>query len=145
MSNPLVKMREMQAAMRELEKAMQELQTDPTLKHELEFENELQALLAKFDKTIHEAVQVVDPSFRITSDAATKRVYQKRPTHDDQGNPIKKQKKRADENTVYYMWTNPHSGQRVKAGNILNKEIQTWVQKYGKDEVLGWRELVPAA
>lgn len=132
MTNPLVQMREMQRMMRELETSMQQLQTDPSLKRELEFEQELQALLAKFDKTIHEAVQVVDPSFRIV-EAGAKRTYNKSPKADaTPGN-------RAGKPNLYYLFTNPHTGDVVRSANILKKEVQVWIGQYGKDEVLKWR------
>lgn len=133
MSNPLVKMREMQKIMRELEASMQQLQTDPALKHELEFEQELQALLAKFDKTIHEAVQVVDPCFRIV-EAGAKRTYKTKTPKDD-GAPGN----RAGKPNLYYLFKNPHTGEEVRTANILKKEVQEWISQYGKDEVLKWR------
>lgn len=141
MTNPLVQMRELQKHMKEMELAMQALQADPSLKRELDFEAELQAVLAKYEKTIHEAVQVVDPSFRVVEGAAPKRPYGKRPTHDADGNLLPKKSKHAGPHTIYYDFKNPHTGETIKAANILKKGVRDWVAKYGKDEVLKWRSL----
>lgn len=145
MTNPLVKMREMQTAMRELEAAMQALQSDPSLRVELEFESDLQALLAKYDKTIHDAAKVVDPTFEVVVRKAG-RAYGPRP-RDEHGNilPPKKRKKHPDSNSVFFLFANPHTGEVVRAGNILNKVVKVWVEKYGKDEVLKWRSDEPRA
>ncbi|WP_223518439.1 hypothetical protein [Pseudomonas sp. BF-R-21] len=144
MSNPLVKMREMQAAMRELETAMEALQTDPALRVELEFEADLQALLAKYGKTIHEAAKVVDPAFEVVV-RKPGRTYNKRPTHDEHGNPLPNKGKKAGPHTKFFLFTNPHTNEVIKAANTLKKELQPWMQKYGKDEVLSWRTLAPTA
>lgn len=144
MSNPLIKMREMQAAMRELETAMQALQTDPTLRVELEFEADLQALLTKYDKTIHEAAKVVDPSFEVVVSTGPKRVYKKRV--DEHGNPVlNKPKTKPGSHTTYFLFTNPHTGETVKAANILKAKVQEWIGQYGRDEVISWRTLAPTA
>lgn len=132
MTNPLVQMREMQKMMRELEASMQQLQGDPALKRELEFEQELQALLAKFDKTIHEAAQVVDPSFRVV-EAGQKRTYSKAPKGESA------HASKTGKPNLYYLFTNPHTGDVVRTANILKKEVQEWINQYGKDEVLKWR------
>lgn len=145
MSNALIKMREMQAAMRELETAMEALQTDPSLRVELEFEADLQALLAKYDKTIHEAAKVVDPSFEVVvRTAGPKRVYKKRT--DEHGNVLpNKPKTKPGAHTTYFLFTNPHTNEVVKAANILKQRVQEWIGQYGKDEVLSWRTLAPTA
>jgi hypothetical protein len=134
-SNPLVKMREMQNAMRELETAMQALQADPSLRLELEFESDLQALLAKYDKTIHEAVQVVDPSFRVVEYGA-KRTYKPKAEGHTPGATGKGTRNSAP---IFYLFKNPHTGEEVRSANILKKEVQVWINQYGKDEVLKWR------
>lgn len=137
-SNPLVKMREMQSAMQELEAAMRALQADPSLRRELEFETELQALLAKYDKTIQEAAQVVDPTFEVVV-RKVGRTYKKRPTHDEHGNPLPKKSKHAGPFTKYFLFTNPHTQEVIRSANTLKKELQPWIAKYGKDEVVSWK------
>lgn len=137
MTNPLVKMREMQALMASLQADIETLQHDPSLRAELEFESELQELLNKFGKTIYEAVQVVDPTLRITTAAPQKRVYKRR--EDEHGHPVQSKQKRAGEHTKYFLFTNPHTQEVVRAANILKKEVQVWIQKYGKEAVLSWR------
>lgn len=139
MTNPLVKMREMQAAMRELEAGMKALQDDPSLRLELEFEKDLQAVLAKYSKTIHEAVQVVDPSFQVV--AKQKRPYTPRPKGEN-GEPVKRERNSAP---IFYIFTNPHTGETVRSANTLKKELQPWISKYGKDEVISWKAPESAA
>lgn len=137
MTNPLVKMREMQAAMRELEAGMKALNDDPALRLELDFEKDLQAVLAKYSKTIHEAVQVVDPSFQVV--AKQKRPYTPRAPKDEHT------KRERNSAPIFYIFTNPHTGETVRSANTLKKELQPWISKYGKDEVISWKAPESAA
>src|SRR5215217_4198942 len=134
MSNPLTKMRELQALMASLQDEIQSLQNNPQLKLELQFETELRELLKKHDKSIQEAVQVVDPSFRIVSGPVRKSHHKKA---DDQATSRGK----SSANTQWYNFRNPHTGEVVRAANILKAKVQEWIHEHGKEEVLSWREL----
>lgn len=142
MSNPLVKMRELQAMMKAFEEEIQTLQANPQLKAELLFESELGDLLARHGKTIHEAVQTVDPSFYITT-TPPRKTYKPRGGADGDGGP-RKSKTKPGAHTVWYDFTNPHTGESVRSANILKAKVQEWIQQYGKDVVLTWRKLAPA-
>lgn len=137
MSNPLVKMRELQSMMKAFEQEIQALQENPQLKAELLFESELSELLARHGKTIHEAVQTVDPSFHITT-TPPRKAYKPR----DQKSGESRSRNSPD--TTWYLFTNPHTGQSVRTVNTLKKEVKEWVQKYGKDVVMTWRTVAPA-
>lgn len=144
MSNPLVKMRELQAQMQAFEQEIQELQANPQLKAELLFESEFKELLNRHGKSIHEAVLVVDPSYRLTMSSKTRKPYTKQPPKTDaQGQAGEKRERNSQ--PIYYLFTNPHTGQAVRSANILKKEVQEWIGQYGKDTVLTWRELAPTA
>jgi len=133
-------MRELQAQMKAFEQEIQELQANPQLKAELAFESELRELLKTHGKTIHEAVQTVDPSFQIVV-RGKKAVTRPR---DEHGNLIPGKSKKAGPNTVWYAFKNPHTGEVVRAANILKKEVKEWIGQYGKDTVISWRTPAPA-
>lgn len=138
MTNPLVKMRELQALMKSFEQEIQTLQDNPQLKAELLFESELGDLLARHGKTIHEAVQVVDPSFHITTTPPRKTYKPRAKDADHQG------RSRNSPNTTWYLFTNPHTNEVVRTVNTLKKEVKAWIEQYGKEVVMSWRTVAPA-
>jgi len=108
--------------MEQLAEELEKLEQDQALKSELEFENEVRALMQKHDKSpkdVLRILQAIDPSIAGTKADGGTGTRAKRPLK---------------------TYKNPHTGEVVKTRGGNHKTLNEWRQKYGKEAVQGWAE-----
>jgi DNA-binding protein H-NS len=98
---------------------LERLKNNDGLKHELEFEKKLRALLEEYGYSLRNIIAILDPqpkAFRVEQPAApsTRKARQ-----------VKKYK-------------NPHSGEVVETKGGNHKTLKEWKSQYGGDEVESW-------
>ena len=153
MTNPLIQMRQLIAQQKELEEAIRNLQNNPGLKDELAFEEELRAVLAKYGKSLEDAVAVMDPELRLVRGAATKAYKVRRPRRTPEElaaagvarRPGSVGKDRVEAPVAdVFQYTNPHNGETIVTANVgLHRQGKLWVAEHGKDTVKSWGVLMP--
>lgn len=105
--------------MEQLANELEKLEDDQSLKMDLEFEQEVKALMEKFDKSPKDVLQiisVIDPSLAPAAggDNRAKRAMK--------------------------TYKNPHTGEVVKTRGGNHKTLKEWREKYGADMVASWKE-----
>lgn len=117
-------LRTLEDNIREQQASLDALRNDPRLRDELEFERELRALLDKHGRSLADCLAILDPS-----PTPQRRTYNKRP----EGSAP-----RAQPHTPMTIYTNPHTGEKVEARNLLAKKVRAWCIEHGNDEVKTW-------
>ncbi|OPX55233.1 H-NS histone family protein [Oceanospirillum multiglobuliferum] len=108
--------RQKEQLFRQLQKELQELEARDDLKKELEFKSAIEEVMARFDKTERELVQL----FSNESAAAT-------------GDEPKTRRKRTARK-----YKNPNTGEIIEVRGGRQRNYQSWIQLYGKDVVKSW-------
>lgn len=114
---------EFRAAEEELRRqlaALDALKEDAALQKELEFESALKALMAEYEITEDQVIQILDPEYR--------------PASTIQAEEKKTRKKR--EARIY---KNPHDDSLVETKGGNHKVLKAWKAKWGSDVVESWR------
>lgn len=113
------------AEYRAAEKALQEqlaqleyLKNNDGLKKEIEFEQQLQALMSKYDKTLRDIIAILDPhtGASTSAPAAPKR---RRPR-------------------VVKVYQNPHTGEVIETKGGNHRGLKNWKIQYGAETVDSW-------
>lgn len=113
------------AEYRAAEKALQEqlaqleyLKNDDGLKKEIEFEQQLQDLMSKYDKTLRDIIAILDPhtGASTSAPAAPKR---RRPR-------------------VVKVYQNPHTGEVIETKGGNHRGLKNWKIQYGAETVDSW-------
>jgi DNA-binding protein H-NS len=113
------------AEFRAAEKALQEqlaqlehLKNDAGLKKEIEFEQQLQALMSSYDKTLRDIIAILDPGTggHGTAPPAPKR---RRPR-------------------VVKVYQNPHTGEVIETKGGNHRGLKSWKLQYGAASVDSW-------
>nr|WP_085920410.1 histone-like nucleoid-structuring protein, MvaT/MvaU family [Halomonas sp. CSM-2] len=104
--------------LKKLQEELQQLESNSELKKELEFKEQLHALMAEYGKVGRDVCEILDPS------------YQKKP---DKGVNTSGRKKRA-----LKIYKNPHTGEVVETRGGNHKVIQEWKSEFGNEEVANW-------
>jgi DNA-binding protein H-NS len=113
------------AEFRAAEKALQEqlaqlehLKNDAGLKKEIEFEQQLKALMSTYDKTLRDIIAILDPGTAThgTTPAAPKR---RRPR-------------------VVKVYQNPHTREVIETKGGNHRGLKSWKLQYGAESVDSW-------
>jgi hypothetical protein len=114
----LAEFRQLEQHLAEQLKALEALKGDAGLQKEIEFETKLRTLLGEYDKSLSDAVSILDPK-TLTKTA-----------------PIsQKPARRARAVKVY---NNPHNGEVVETKGGNHKTLKQWKGEYGSDVVESW-------
>lgn len=119
MSSRLLNYARKEEQLRKLREELQELESDEGMKRDLQFKEELNKLLKKFDQDPVEVAQMLDPG-RENAFAAAGYVPQKR----------------APRKTKIYK--HPETGQVVESKGGHNKTLKAWKDEHGREKVEGW-------
>jgi DNA-binding protein H-NS len=113
------------AEFRAAEKALQEqlaqlehLKNDAGLKKEIEFEQQLQALMTTYDKTLRDIIAILDPHTG-ASNAAPSAPKRRRPR-------------------VVKVYQNPHTGEVIETKGGNHRGLKNWKLQYGAESVDAW-------
>lgn len=132
----LAALRQMQAELEAKEQQIKALQSDPRVKADLAFEHDVIEVLNKHGRSLADAVQLIAPEL-------LKKQRQPRERGPD-GEPVKRPYTRKAEpngqpTQPLMLYKNPHTGEEVKARNILRNPLPEWCAKWGKDTVKTWK------
>lgn len=110
--------------------ALEELKNDPELKRELEFNAELDDLLARYSFSKSKLHNFLDAQL-----GAIKAAEPKVPRAAKAPKEPKEKKVTKHKNKV---WTNPHTGEEVLSRRRDHKTLLAWTEQYGLEAVLSW-------
>lgn len=103
-------------AIKELQQRLQSLSSDEKLQKEIEFEKKLRELMAEYNKSLKDIIQILDPaSYR--SAAPQKKVKRER---------------------AVKTYKNPNTGEVIETKGGNHKGLKEWKAEYGAEVVDGW-------
>lgn len=112
-----------EAEVKYLQEELEKLQSDPRLQKAIQFQNDVNELMVKYEISIDDAVKIIKPEL------ADKQ---------QNGIPVKKKNKKRR----LKLYTNPHTGETLETRGGNNKIIQSWKEKHGEEDVNSWAEFV---
>lgn len=104
-------------AIEELKQQLEALSNDPELKKEMEFEEDLRALMSKYNKSLRDINAILDPQAANTPAPRATTTRRERRTK---------------------RYTNPHTGGVIETKGGNHKELKEWKQQWGGDTVESW-------
>ncbi|WP_447751258.1 histone-like nucleoid-structuring protein, MvaT/MvaU family [Pseudomonas nicosulfuronedens] len=114
----LAEFREAERKLQEQLALLEKLKSDGGLKKELEFKDQLQALMDQYDMNLRNVIDILDPQTSTEPAAA-------------------QQQRRTRQLKVY---KNPHNGETIETKGGNHKTLKAWKQQYGGDTVESWLE-----
>ncbi|MCJ1887440.1 DNA binding protein [Pseudomonas sp. LA21] len=111
----LAEFREAERQLKEQLALLEKLKNDSSLKKELEFKDQLQALMDQYGMNLRNVINILDP--QTTSEPA----------------PI--QHRRSRQLKVY---KNPNSGEVIETKGGNHKTLKAWKQQFGAETVESW-------
>jgi hypothetical protein len=118
MMSKLVEYRELERHLAEQTALLDSLKNDPALQKEVEFEEQLRALLGEYGKSLRDIKALLDP-------------IAKRPT----AAPTEKKTRKA---RVLKTYKNPLTDEIVQTKGGNNATLKAWKAEFGAEEVDGW-------
>ena len=115
----LQEFRSLQQTIRELTDRMNSLSNDSKLKQEIEFEENVRALMAQYNKSLKDVVAILDPESKLGN-----------------GKPAKSGGTKRARKVKQYK--NPHTGEVIETKGGNHKVLKEWKEKYGSDTVESW-------
>lgn len=114
----------MEQQMKDLQARMERLQSDGRLQQELEFKENLEALMKEYDKSASYVVKLLDPAAYMKGGSVSPRGgRQRRPRR------VK-------------VYKNPHTGEVLETRGGNNKTLKQWKEEHSAEEVESWLEEV---
>lgn len=121
---------EKQRMVSQLQDELSKLENDKNLKEEMEFKENLEKLMKDYGKSADqmlEVMRVIEPKIE------TKLKKAGSAGNEDGRQGAKRTLKR---------YKNPHTGEVVETRGGNNKTLKEWKDKYGKNTVMSWGEVV---
>lgn len=110
----------------QLQQEIQKMEEDKELRQELDFKEDLNQLMQKYDKSARDMLEVL-----ATMDSGVRnRIEQGGGSGNSDG-----RKKRP-----LKTYRNPHTGEVVQTRGGNHKTLNAWRKQYGKEEVARWQE-----
>lgn len=103
---------------KQLQEELDKLKNDDRLKAELQFKDELEALMREFDKSASEVINLLDPQKGAVKDTSITNT----------GRAKRKLK----------IYKNPNTGEVVETRGGNQKTLKAWKEEYGADTVERW-------
>lgn len=111
----LVEFREIEQQLAELLRRQEALKDDDELKKDLQFADDLNALINEYGKTPAQVISIVAPELA-----------------------VKKPAGKARRQRAIKVYVNPHNSERVETKGGNNKTLKEWKQQYGANVVESW-------
>lgn len=111
----LAEFREAERQLKEQLALLEKLKNDSSLKKELEFKDQLQALMDQYGMNLRNVIEILDPQGPSESTPAAPR--------------------RSRQLKIY---KNPNSGETIETKGGNHKTLKSWKQQYGSDTVESW-------
>ncbi|SDK96273.1 H-NS family protein MvaT [Pseudomonas delhiensis] len=116
----LAEFREAERLLKEQLALLEKLKNDSSLKKELEFKDQLQALMDEYGMNLRNVIDILDPQGTANTAAAA---------------PAASAPRRSRQLKVY---KNPHNGEVVETKGGNHKTLKAWKQQYGAETVESW-------
>ncbi|MEG7359682.1 histone-like nucleoid-structuring protein, MvaT/MvaU family [Pseudomonas citronellolis] len=116
----LAEFREAERLLKEQLALLEKLKNDSSLKKELEFKDQLQALMDEYGMNLRNVIDILDPQGTANNAAA---------------NPAASAPRRSRQLKVY---KNPNNGEVVETKGGNHKTLKAWKQQYGAETVESW-------
>lgn len=113
----LAEFREAERLLKEQLALLEKLKSDGGLKKELEFKDQLQALMDEYGMNLRNVIEILDPQTP-TGAAAS-------PTPQRRSRQLK-------------VYKNPHNGETIETKGGNHKTLKAWKQQYGAETVESW-------
>lgn len=110
--------RSVKETLKKLEQRLLEISNDSRLEKELEFEQMLREIMSEYNKSLHDIVDIIDPSFLQNSSKTPVRFTRK------------------PHRTKRYL--NPYTGAVIETKGANHKELKEWKSQWGQDAVEKW-------
>lgn len=111
----LAEFREAERKLQEQLALLEKLKSDGGLKKELEFKDQLQALMDQYGMNLRNVINILDPQ--------------------NSSEPAPTQQRRTRQLKAY---KNPHNGETIETKGGNHKTLKAWKQQYGGDTVESW-------
>lgn len=111
----LAEFREAERQLKEQLALLEKLKNDSSLKKELEFKDQLQALMDQYGMNLRNVIEILDPQGPGETAPATQRRSRQLKTY-----------------------KNPHNGETIETKGGNHKTLKAWKQQYGADTVESW-------
>ena len=111
--------------MEKLAKELEQLEQNESLKEEIQFKDDLLALLEKYGRSFEDAFSVLATE----APSLTKTTGKPKGKRSSSGQPRPLQ-----------VYTNPHTKEVVETRGANHKTLKEWRKKYGADKVAEWRQ-----
>ncbi|WP_069864068.1 histone-like nucleoid-structuring protein, MvaT/MvaU family [Pseudomonas citronellolis] len=116
----LAEFREAERLLKEQLALLEKLKNDSSLKKELEFKDQLQALMDEYGMNLRNVIDILDPQGTANNAAAA---------------PAVSAPRRSRQLKVY---KNPNNGEVVETKGGNHKTLKAWKQQYGAETVESW-------
>lgn len=103
-----------EALLNELKQRLQRLSNNPGLLKEMEFEEQLRALMGEYSKSLRDIIQILDPSPVPTNISTVRKAR------------------------LLKIYRHPESGEVVQTKGGNHRVLKAWKQQYGADTVESW-------
>ena len=118
---------EKQQAVKQLQDELQKMEEDKELRKELDFKEELNQLMQKYNKSGKDMLEVL-----ATLDSSVKNWMEQRGGGSSSNDGRKKRPLKT--------YRNPHTDEVVQTRGGNHKTLNAWRKQYGKEEVARWQE-----
>ncbi|MCJ1879370.1 histone-like nucleoid-structuring protein, MvaT/MvaU family [Pseudomonas nitroreducens] len=112
----LAEFREAERKLQEQLALLEKLKSDGGLKKELEFKDQLQALMDQYGMNLRNVIEILDPQTSTEPSAAQ---------------PARRTRQ-------LKIYKNPHNGETIETKGGNHKTLKAWKQQYGGDTVESW-------
>ncbi|MBG6290247.1 MULTISPECIES: histone-like nucleoid-structuring protein, MvaT/MvaU family [Pseudomonas] len=112
----LAEFREAERKLQEQLALLEKLKSDGGLKKELEFKDQLQALMDQYGMNLRNVIEILDPQTSTEPAAAQ---------------PARRTRQ-------LKIYKNPHNGETIETKGGNHKTLKAWKQQYGGDTVESW-------
>ncbi|QOR40219.1 DNA binding protein [Billgrantia diversa] len=116
MSNLLQQYAQQERQMQQIAEQLEKMKSDPRLKAEIEFKNQLEALMKEYDKSSSDVLGILDPAS--VSPAS-------QPTAQRRKRKLK-------------IYENPNTGEVVETRGGNQKTLKAWKDEHGDETVESW-------
>lgn len=113
--------RSVESQIKELQSQLELMKSDSGFQKEMAFETKLKSMMAEYGKSLRDVIAIVDPNYSAPSAKAS--VSAPKGT-------------RAPRATKIYK--NPHTDEIIETKGGNHKQLKSWKDKYGSDEVNSW-------
>lgn len=144
------------AALADIQAKLEKMKAAPKLQRFLEFEKKLRSLMGEYGCSLVDINRLLDPNYKAPEKPAaapaqplltqSRKVPSKAKSARNArgGKPLKEgERKRAYKPRRGRTFTNPNTGAKIYYLGGINKELEDWRKKWGKDVVDSWGVLDP--